>query len=233
MGWYPLHEGELTSKAVFMCWKDLSSSIEMIRMGYHVVMAPNRYCYLDYSQGDQLIEPLAVAMLRVSTCYKFEPVPQGVDSKYILGTEDCLWTENVPNERHAEYMTWPRAMALSEVSWSPESKRNWDDFAIRMQYRFKYMDVAQVKYARSIYDPIITGVKGLNDSLEVKLITEISGLDIYYRFDGTNPDSFSPKYEGKPLDIPNGATQIRVITYRNGKPIGHQINCPISEVAKR
>jgi hexosaminidase len=124
-------------------------------------------------------------------------------------------------------------MALAVVFWSPTDKRKWPDFVTRMQYRFKYMDAAQVKYARSAYDPVITGVRDANDSLQVKLATEIPGLVLYYTFDGTNPDNFYPKYEGKPLDIPNGATEIRVITYRNGKPIGHQINCPLTEVAKR
>jgi hexosaminidase len=102
-----------------------------------------------------------------------------------------------------------------------------------MEARFKYMDAAGVRYSRSAYDPVITGVRDSQDSLLVKLATEIPGLDIYYTFDGTNPDSFYPRYVGTPLAIPKGATEIRVITYRDGKPIGHQINCPLSVVAER
>ncbi|MGH2645550.1 MAG: FN3 associated domain-containing protein, partial [Chitinophagaceae bacterium] len=80
---------------------------------------------------------------------------------------------------------------------------------------------------------IVTGVKGADDSLEVKLSAQMPGLDIYYRFDETNPDNFSPKYEGEPLVIPKGASEIKVVTYMDGKPVGDQINCPLSEVAKR
>ena len=219
IGWYELDD-QLTSEAAFMSWKDMSTGIEAIKMGHHVVMAPSGYCYLDNER-------------RVSDFYKFEPVPEGVNQEYIIGAEGCLWTERVPNERQAEYMTWPRAMALSEVFWSPKSQQNLNNFLNRIQERFKYMDVAQVKYSRQVYDPIITGVKGgrlcheCDDSVKVKIITEMPGLGIYYTFDGTDPDNFYPKYEGRPLGIPKGATEIRVITYLNDKPIGRQINCPL------
>lgn len=233
IGWDEILEGGLAPEATVMSWRGMEGGIRAAKMGHHVVMTPTGYCYLDYCQGDPLIEPAAGGGLRLSTCYKFEPVPDGVDPKYILGGQGNLWAESVPNERHAEYMTWPRALALSEVFWSPENSRNWPDFIRRMEWQFKYMDADQVKYARSAYDPIISSVKDAAGALQVKLSTEIQGLDIYYAFDGTNPDNLYPKYEGQPLDIPKGASQIRVVTYRNGKPIGHQINFPLSELKNR
>lgn len=233
IGWDEILEGGLAPEATVMSWRGMDGGIKAAQMGHKVVMSPWGKAYLDLYQGDPLIEPATYDMLRLTTCYHFEPVPESVDPKYILGGQGNLWTESVPNERHAEYMTWPRAMALSEVFWSPKEKKDWPDFIRRMEDRFKYMDAAGVKYARSAYDPIISGIMTADSTLKVKLATEIPGLDIYYRFDGTNPDSFSPKYEGKPLDIPKGASQIRVITYSDGKPIGQQINCPITDVAKR
>ena len=233
IGWDEILEGGLAPEATVMSWRGMEGGIKAAKLGHHVVMTPVEYCYVNYLQGDPLIEPFVGGMLRLSTCYKFEPIPDGIDSRYILGGQGNLWTESVPNDRHAEYMTWPRSLALSEVFWSPKNKRNWLDFIHRMEWQFKYMDAAHVKYAHSAYDPIISGVKDADGTLKVKLITEIPGLDIYYTFDGTNPDNFYPKYEVKPLDIPKGATEIRVITYRDGKPTGHQINCPLSEVAKR
>jgi hexosaminidase len=80
---------------------------------------------------------------------------------------------------------------------------------------------------------VISGVKDADGTLKVKLATQIPGLDIYYTFDGTDPDNFYSKYEGTTLSVPKGATEIRVITYRDGKPIGRQINCPLTEVEKR
>lgn len=37
------------------------------------------------------------------------------------------------------------------------------------------------------------------------------GLTLYYIFDGTDADNFYPPYNGVPLDIPKGTSEIRVI----------------------
>ncbi len=233
IGWDEILEGGLAPEAAVMSWRGMKGGTKAAKMGHKVVMSPWGKAYLDLYQGDPLAEPKTYGMLRLKTSYEWDPVPEGVNPKYILGGQGNLWTERVPNERHAEYMTWPRAMALAEVYWSPKDKKNWPDFVQRMEARFKYMDAAQVKYARSQYQAIITGVKDANNSLKVKLATQIPGLDIYYRFDGTDPDNFSPRYEGKPLTIPKGANEIRVITYRDGQPMSRQIVCPISVLEKR
>lgn len=67
----------------------------------------------------------------------------------------------------------------------------------------------------------------------VGLSTEISGLDIYYTFDQTNPDQTYPKYDGTPVKFPIGAEQINVVTYRDGKPVGQQINVRKDDLVKR
>jgi hexosaminidase len=236
IGWDDILDGGIAPdpSTTIMSWRGMTGGIAAARSGHNVIMTPSNYAYLDYIQGDSLVEPPAIfGKLLLKTSYTWDPVSDSIDPKYVLGGQGNLWTESVPNFRHVEYMTWPRAMALSEVFWSPKNKRNWDDFLVREQNRFKYMDVAKVKYSRSQYDAIITGVKRSDNSLEVKLSTQMPGLDIYYRFDETNPDNFSPKYEGKPLVIPKGASMIKVITYMDGKLVGDQINCPLSLVVKR
>ena len=131
-------------------------------------------------------------------------------------------------------MTWPRALALAEVFWSPKEKGSFDKFTQRVETHFKRLDAAHIKYARSIYDPVITAVRMPGDtSLKIKLDSQIGHLDIYYTFDTTLPDSFSTKYKGIPIAIPTGAAQLKVITYRNGEPIGKQTQVMISDLAKK
>ena len=233
MGWDEILDAGLDKGTAVMSWRGMKHGVEASKNGHYVVMSPTKYCYLDLYQGDPLIEPATYSRLRLSTTYQFDPIAPGADPKYILGGQGNLWAEGIPNERQAQYMTWPRGLALAEVLWSPKNKQNWVDFIARMEDRFAYLDAAEVKYSRAAFDPIIAGVKDDKDSLQVKLYTEIPGLEIYYRFDGTNPDKFSPRYTGTPLNIPNGAIEIRVITYRDGKPVGRQINCPIDAVSKR
>jgi hexosaminidase len=183
-------------------------------------------------QSDRVMEPPVYATLRLNKTYEFEPVPDGVDAKYIKGGQANLWTEQVYNMRHAEYMTWPRGLALAECVWSPKEKKNWDDFAARVEKQFPRFDEAQVKYAPAMYDPIFHVSRNADSLPVVSLETEIKGLDIYYSFDNSFPDNFYPKYT-EPLVVPKDASLMRVITYRNGKPIGRMVNMPVAELKRR
>lgn len=232
IGWDEILEGGIAPEAAVMSWRGEQGGIKATQLGHEVIMTPDQYTYLNRGQGNPLIEPPAPGMITLEKCYNYDFLPKGINPKFVLGGQACLWTEYIPNYRHLEYMAYPRAMAIAESLWSPQDKLNWDSFVDRVQIQVKYLQAAQIKYATSIYDPLIESVKGIGDSMRIKLSTQIPGLDIYYRFDETNPDNFSPKYNGDPLNIPKGATEIKVITYRDGEPIGHQINCPLSRLEK-
>jgi hexosaminidase len=179
------------------------------------------------------VEPPTYGICRLTDSYHYDPVPDSVDEKFILGGQGNLWTERVANFRQVEYMTWPRAMALAEVYWSPKSARNWDAFISRMQYHFNRLDAAQIKYARSAYNVIYTPVRNKDRSVSVKIGSEINGLDIYYSFDGTFPDPWYPKYNGEAVSFPVGATQITANTFRNGQPMGKPVTIKKEELTAR
>jgi len=234
IGWDEILEGGLAPNAAVMSWRGVKGGIAAAKMGHQVVMSPTTFFYLDYMQGDAAIEPPVYATLRLKTTYSYEPVPDSVDPKLILGGQANLWTEQVYNTRHMQYMIWPRSMAVAEDLWTPKEKKDWDNFTNRVEAHFDRLDVEQVKYARSMFDAIITPKKDVaaNDSLTVDLGTELNGLDIYYSFDNSNPDNFYPKYAGT-LNIPKDAIWLKVITYRDGKPIGRQINVTIEALQQR
>ncbi|HEY5464037.1 MAG TPA: family 20 glycosylhydrolase [Hanamia sp.] len=233
IGWDEILEGGLAPNATVMSWRGMSGGIAAAKMGHHVVMTPWDYCYLDLYQGEPEGEPPTYGLCRLSDSYNYEPVPDSVDEKYILGGQGNLWSESVPTFRHAEYMTWPRGMALAEVYWSSKANKNWRNFVSRLEEQFPRLDAANIKYSKSMYNPIFEPARIKNSDFGVTLTTEVKGLDIYYTFDQTNPDRFSPKFDGKPIQFPEGATQLNVITYRDGKPIGEQINMPKDVLVKR
>ncbi len=232
IGWDEILEGGLAPNAMVMSWRGMKGGIEAAKMGHEVVMSPTTFAYLDYMQGDKISEPPVYATLRLNKAYSFEPVPDGVNSKYIKGGQANLWTEQVYNTRHLQYMLWPRSLAISETLWSPKDKKNWKNFVTKVENTFDRMDVQQVKYARTMYDPIFNVQKDIKDSLQVVLTTEIEGLNIYYSFDNSHPDNFYPKYNG-PLNIPTDASLLRVVTYRNDKQVGKEIDMPVSELRNR
>lgn len=234
MGWDEILEGGLAPKASVMSWRGMSGGIAAAKDNHQVVMSPNQYAYLDLYQGDPSIEPPTYSMLRFKTVYDFEPVPKGVDPSYILGGQGNLWTESVPTFRHAEYMLWPRSFALAEVLWSDTLLKNWTEFVGRTEAHLKRLSKSDINYARSFYDAIVKPVKDANGSLCIELETELDGLDMYYSFENVYPDHHTPKYsKGEKLGIPRDADTFRVITYRDGKPIGRIITLSIEELTKR
>lgn len=220
LGWDEILEGGLAPEATVMSWRGSEGAVAASKAGHQSVMSPTQFCYFDYVQGEPTIERYGGGHLRANHVYQFEPVPAGVDPHFILGGQGNVWTEMIPNFRRVEYMTWPRALALSEVLWSPSGKRNWEEFVPRMEAQFPRFDQAKVNYARSIYDPQITVVNDDKGNKQIVFTPEIKGLDIYYTFDFTFPDNFSGKYTDKPVSIPKGASEIWAISYRNGIPIG-------------
>jgi hexosaminidase len=231
LGWDEILEGGISPDATVMSWRSMKGGEDAAKMGHDVVMSPTAYAYLDYQQGEKTIEPPIYAGLRAKTCYSFEPLPDGVDPKYILGAQGNLWSEQLPTMRHAQYMTYPRAWALAEVFWSPKASRNWDNFAKRMEAHFDRADVAEINYSKAVYDPIIkTSMK--DGKLMLEMESEIPGLDIFYTLDDAMPDQYTAKYT-KPVEIPEGPVTLRVITYRNGKPIGHFITVKQDDLRSR
>ncbi|WP_233260779.1 beta-N-acetylhexosaminidase [Pedobacter sp. HMWF019] len=232
MGWDEIMEDDLSPAAAVMSWRSVNAGIDASLKKHEVVMSPTAYAYLDYMQSDVIAEPKVYASLRLSKSYEFDPIPAGADPQYIKGGQANLWTEQVYNIRQAEYMTWPRAFAIAESVWSPKEKKNWPVFFAKVEQHFKRFDIAETKYAPSVYDPIFKVSRSADKQLLIDLSTEVDGLDIYYSFDNSYPDRFYPKYTDK-ITAPKDATLLRVITYRGKEPVGRMLNMPIEELNKR
>jgi hexosaminidase len=231
LGWDENLDSGISPEGTIMSWRGMKYGIDAANLGHDVVMTPTTYAYLDYCQGDPTVDPPIYDRLRVSKCYSFEPVPSGVDSKHILGGQGNLWTEGVPTLRYAEYMTYPRGWALSEVFWSPKAKKDWSGFIPRLENQFKRSDVADLNYSKAIYDAIVK-ISMRNGKMVMELGSEIPDLEIFYSFDDTMPDSHSYKYI-QPVELPDGPITLRVVTWRNGSPIGHLITLRPDDLKKR
>lgn len=232
IGWDEILEGGLTPDATVMSWRGMEGGIKSAKAGHHVVMTPSEHCYLDLWQGEPSVEPDTYSMCRLSDSYSFNPVPDSVPAEMVLGGQGNLWAESVPTFRHAEYMVWPRGWALAEVLWSGPEHTDWNSFYPRVEKHFVRADEAGVNYARSMYNAIITPGKAEDGEMEIALSSELPDTDIYYTFDNTDPDHFSPKYESA-LRVPKNATWLRVVTYRGGKPSGKVITLSIKDLEGR
>lgn len=231
IGWDEILYGGLADGAAIMSWRGTKGGIEASKAGHEVVMSPNSFAYLDYTQGDPSVEVPVYAKLSLKKSYEFEPAPEGVDPKYILGGQGNLWTEKIPTIEHAFYMTYPRALAIIESVWSPSEKKEWNNFSTRLETHFNRFETAGKPISKAVYDPIVI-VKKQDGKMMCTLSNDLSNVDIYYTIDGTFPAQYSTKYT-QPFEIPKGDITLRAVSYRNGKPIGRTLTISKEMLEKR
>ena len=152
IGWDEILEGGLAPNAAVMSWRGIEGGISAARQKHYVVMTPADYLYFCWYAGDPENEPPALGgFLPIEEVYAYEPMPEGLsidEQSYIMGVQACLWTENIDTPELAEYMILPRLCALSEIAWSPEEKRNFDDFSDRLSTHYGRLEELGVNYRR-------------------------------------------------------------------------------------
>jgi hexosaminidase len=231
IGWDEILEGGIAPGAAVMSWRGIKGGIEASHMKHQVVISPNPVYYLDMNQGEKSIEPPIYNTARLKDVYLFDILPPEIDSAYVLGGQGNLWTEQIPTLAQANYMTFPRALAIAESMWTPKKKKDWNSFVARVENQFNRYDVARVHYATSMYDPIIN-VKNKNGKTTIAMQSEVPGIDMYYTLDNTLPSVYSPVYKDSVV-FPQGADQLRVQSYRSGKPIGRLITLSKEALSKK
>jgi hexosaminidase len=233
IGWDEILEGGgLPTTAAVMSWRGMKGGIEAANKGHEVVMSPTDFAYIDYMQGDVALEPRIYASLSLSKTYQFEPLPAGADPKYIKGGQANLWTEQVYNMRHAEYMTYPRALAISESVWSQPAKKNWKHFFNKVEMHFDRLDEAEIKYAPSVYEPKFALSRNNQGVLQIAMEAEAPDVSIHYTFDNSFPDYYYPAYK-QTLTPPKDAVMLRAVSYRGKKQMGRMISVLISDLEQR
>lgn len=149
IGWDEILQGGLAEGATVMSWRGMDGGITAAQSGHDVVMAPTSHTYFDYRQGPDEPEAIGSDVITLEKAYTFEPIPPELgakQAKHILGGQAQLWGEYIPNERHREYLTYPRACAMIETVWSPKQPRDYDRFLSRLQTHLNRLDAAGINY---------------------------------------------------------------------------------------
>ena len=161
IGWDEILDGGVSKTATVMAWRGAHRGIMAAKLGNKVIMSPTRYCYLDYCQTsdrDANKEPLAMsvkAKLPIRKVYSFDPYDKlnEEERKVIIGVQGNLWTEYIPNFKHAQHMLLPRLAAIAETGWS-YGNRDFDDFTRRMHLLRKLYDKCGYNYAPYFFNGI-------------------------------------------------------------------------------
>lgn len=157
IGWDEILEGGLAPNATVMSWRGEKGGIEAAKQKHDVIMTPNSYVYLDYSQRKKEDSVVIGGYLPLQKVYSFNPVPKELsadEAHYILGAQANLWTEYIHYPSKIEYMIFPRLTALSEVAWSPLKNKDWENFKTRLQTQFKRYELWDVHYYSVLNEPV-------------------------------------------------------------------------------
>ena len=154
IGWDEILEGGLSPNATVMSWRGVAGGIAAARQNHDVIMTPTTYCYLDYYQVDKSMQPtVPIAIggyLPLEKVYSFDPSVTdsltAAQAKHVLGVQANLWTEYVLTPEYAEYMLFPRLIAVAETGWTPQVDRNFEDFKKRLEVHNKRLDYLKVNY---------------------------------------------------------------------------------------
>ena len=223
IGWDEILEGGLAPEATVMSWRGTSGGIAAAREGHDVIMSPNSPMYFDHYQGDARFEPLAIGGFNpLEQVYAYEPVPDSLtadQAKHILGAQANMWTEYLKTPEAVEYMLWPRALALAELTWSSKEARDWNSFVARLPNALRALDKVGVGYRV----PHVDGLEGdrltLASGIDIRLSTMAPGATIHYTTDGSDPATSSPTYE-RPFRLsvsPQGTTVTARAFMPNGR----------------
>ena len=157
IGWDEILEGGLAPNATVMSWRGEEGGIQAAKQQHDVIMTPGHSCYFDhYQTEDKANEPLAIGgKTTVADVYAYDPTPKELtdaENKYILGAQANVWTEYMKTSDYVEYMILPRMTALSEVVWTSQENRDFEDFKSRLSHMKGRYDAMGLNYAKHVFE---------------------------------------------------------------------------------
>ncbi len=200
IGWDEILEGGLAPGATVMSWRGEQGGIRAARMGHDVIMTPGGYCYFDSYQADPRTQPAAIGgFLPYLKVYAYHPVPRELtseESRHILGAQGNVWAEYISTTAHAEYMIFPRLLALAEVVWSPEQVKEPEDFKRRIAGHIAWLKEQGVNvFTLSDHLDLLTEVDTVGKRLRVGFASERYQPKICYTVDdGEEKEYTAPFY---------------------------------------
>lgn len=128
VGWNEYAAARIPNDSVIQYWHGSTSATvqKTSDAGASVIMSPAEHTYLD--QKYEPSSPIGLSWVEGGPFswrqyYAWDPARLGVPENRVLGLEGPLWTETVRGGLQADWLLYPRALALAEVAWTPQETR--------------------------------------------------------------------------------------------------------------
>lgn len=176
-----INGGKLSDETLVYGWESVKECRNSAAKGYKTVVMPGQYFYFDMKQSPREAGHDWAAIFDWTKLYNFTTSSVGFteeESVNIAGFEGSFFSElyasHTPEEpTYLHYMTFPRIVALAEISWVASDERDESVFNARLIEHYDRLDAMGVAYRLNI--PVVKYVNG-------ELIASVDdGSEIYYR----------------------------------------------------
>lgn len=150
VGWGEIAPAQLNPSTIVQIWNPDSSQLQVARGG-KVIMSASPHMYFDMKYDSATVLGLHWAgYVTLQKAYDWDPATfkPGVGENAILGVESPLWAETLIRRQDYEFMAFPRLTAVAEVGWTPQSRRDWNDFRRRVGAQGARMAALGINFAR-------------------------------------------------------------------------------------
>ncbi len=146
VGWDEVAIANVDSTSISQWWNSEENVKKALAKNMKIILSPANKSYLDMKYDSLSKFGLSWAgYIPVDTAYIWNPESY-LPKESILGIEAPLWTETASNIEELEYLAFPRAIGYSELGWTTEENRDWENYKVRLANQTPYLDRMNIKY---------------------------------------------------------------------------------------
>ncbi len=162
-GWDEILEPDLPKSIVIQSWQGQKSLNEAVQQGYSGLLSGGYYLDLMHStERHYLVDPIDEAGASLTDEQR----------KRILGGEACMWVELATPE-NIDGRIWPRAAAIAERLWSPQSVRDVHSMYTRLEAISRHLEATAGLTHRRNYQSMLERLAGVDPMEPVQVLAEI------------------------------------------------------------
>lgn len=145
----------LGNDITIMAWIGANAAAKQAaKQGMNTILSPQIPYYINRKQSKLPTEPMSQGhgTETVEAVYNYQPL-KDVDAAlqpYYKGVQANFWTEWVTEPSVLEYLMLPRLAAVAEAGWTPQEKRNYEDFKERIRKDVELYDLKGWNYGKHI-----------------------------------------------------------------------------------
>jgi hexosaminidase len=161
-GWDEILRPDLPRDIVIQSWRGQASLADAAKQGYRGLLSSGYY--LDLGQA-------------ASQHYAVDPLGNGAadltpqQKQQILGGEACMWSEYV-SPGNIDSRIWPRAAAIAERLWSPQSTQDVNAMYQRLTEVSRNLDWLGLTH-NSSYAPMLRRIAGSDNIAALRVLADV------------------------------------------------------------